>query len=145
MKKCKTDWRTDGERAKEMYIEMCVLLTRRINNKFYILRKKERQFCRSFFRLRKPLARRFFRFVFIRKGRFVRGLFLAERHCSAFGGAEINDGNNFLPSFTFRAHQNSLEKKKSPWRRSSWSKTATWCFSTAPHPRFYRGIPVGIW
>ena len=28
------------------------------------------------------------------------------------GGAEINDGNNFLPSFTFRAHQNSLEKKK---------------------------------
>ena len=28
------------------------------------------------------------------------------------GGADINDGNNFLPSFTFRAHQNSLEKKK---------------------------------
>lgn len=28
------------------------------------------------------------------------------------GGAKINDANNFYPSFTFRAHQNSLEKKK---------------------------------
>ncbi len=28
------------------------------------------------------------------------------------GGAQINDENNFSPSFTFRAHQNSLEKKK---------------------------------
>jgi lexA DNA binding domain len=28
------------------------------------------------------------------------------------GGAQINDGNSFLPSFTFRSHQNSLEKKK---------------------------------
>ncbi len=28
------------------------------------------------------------------------------------GGAKINDDNNFFPSFTFRSHQNSLEKKK---------------------------------
>ena len=28
------------------------------------------------------------------------------------GGAQINDENNFSPSFTFRVHQNSLEKKK---------------------------------
>ncbi len=28
------------------------------------------------------------------------------------GGAKINDQNNFFPSFTFRSHQNSLEKKK---------------------------------
>ena len=28
------------------------------------------------------------------------------------GGAKINDGNNFSPSFTFRIHQNSFEKKK---------------------------------
>lgn len=28
------------------------------------------------------------------------------------GGAKINDGNNFYPSFSLRAHQNSLEKKK---------------------------------
>ena len=28
------------------------------------------------------------------------------------GGAKINDENNFSPSFTFRIHQNSFEKKK---------------------------------
>ena len=28
------------------------------------------------------------------------------------GGAKINDINNFFPSFSLRAHQNSLEKKK---------------------------------
>lgn len=28
------------------------------------------------------------------------------------GGAKINDSNNFFPSFSLRAHQNSLEKKK---------------------------------
>ncbi len=28
------------------------------------------------------------------------------------GGAQLNDETNFFPSFTFRAHQNSLEKKK---------------------------------
>lgn len=28
------------------------------------------------------------------------------------GGAKINDSNNFYPSFSLRAHQNSLEKKK---------------------------------
>ena len=28
------------------------------------------------------------------------------------GGAQINDENNFFPSFTFRVHQNSFEKKK---------------------------------
>ena len=28
------------------------------------------------------------------------------------GGAKINDSNNILPSFSFRTHQNSLEKKK---------------------------------
>lgn len=28
------------------------------------------------------------------------------------GGVRINDENNFSPSFTFRIHQNSLEKKK---------------------------------
>lgn len=28
------------------------------------------------------------------------------------GGAQINDENNFFPSFTFRSHQNSFEKKK---------------------------------
>ncbi len=28
------------------------------------------------------------------------------------GGAQIGDENNFFPSFTFRSHQNSLEKKK---------------------------------
>lgn len=28
------------------------------------------------------------------------------------GGAKLNDENNFSPSFTFRAHQNSFEKKK---------------------------------
>ncbi len=28
------------------------------------------------------------------------------------GGAKINDDNNFFPSFTFRSHQNSFEKKK---------------------------------
>ncbi len=28
------------------------------------------------------------------------------------GGAKINDSSNFLPSFSFRTHQNSLEKKK---------------------------------
>ncbi|MBR1983677.1 MAG: DeoR/GlpR transcriptional regulator [Clostridia bacterium] len=28
------------------------------------------------------------------------------------GGAKINDTNNFYPSFSFRTHQNSLEKKK---------------------------------
>lgn len=28
------------------------------------------------------------------------------------GGAEICDGNSFQPSFTFRAHQNSLQKKR---------------------------------
>ncbi|MBR2322094.1 MAG: DeoR/GlpR transcriptional regulator [Clostridia bacterium] len=28
------------------------------------------------------------------------------------GGAKINDASNFLPSFSFRTHQNSLEKKK---------------------------------
>ena len=28
------------------------------------------------------------------------------------GGAKINDGNNFFASFSLRAHQNSLEKKK---------------------------------
>ncbi len=28
------------------------------------------------------------------------------------GGAQINDENNFYPSFTFRVHQNSFEKKK---------------------------------
>lgn len=28
------------------------------------------------------------------------------------GGVRINDTNNFYPSFSFRAHQNSLEKKK---------------------------------
>ena len=28
------------------------------------------------------------------------------------GGAKVNDTNNFYPSFSFRTHQNSLEKKK---------------------------------
>lgn len=28
------------------------------------------------------------------------------------GGAQLNDTNNFFPSFTFRIHQNSYEKKK---------------------------------
>ncbi len=28
------------------------------------------------------------------------------------GGAQINNENNFFPSFTFRTHQNSFEKKK---------------------------------
>ena len=28
------------------------------------------------------------------------------------GGAQLNDKNNFFPSFTFRVHQNSFEKKK---------------------------------
>lgn len=28
------------------------------------------------------------------------------------GGAQVNDSNNFFPSFTFRIHQNSYEKKK---------------------------------
>ncbi len=28
------------------------------------------------------------------------------------GGVQLNDTNNFFPSFTFRVHQNSLEKKK---------------------------------
>lgn len=28
------------------------------------------------------------------------------------GGAQLNDENNFFPSFTFRVHQNSYEKKK---------------------------------
>lgn len=28
------------------------------------------------------------------------------------GGAKINDSSNFLPSFSYRTHQNSLEKKK---------------------------------
>lgn len=28
------------------------------------------------------------------------------------GGAQLNDTNNFFPSFTFRVHQNSFEKKK---------------------------------
>lgn len=28
------------------------------------------------------------------------------------GGAKLNDEHNFFPSFTFRSHQNSLEKKK---------------------------------
>lgn len=28
------------------------------------------------------------------------------------GGAKLNDERNFFPSFTFRTHQNSLEKKK---------------------------------
>ncbi len=28
------------------------------------------------------------------------------------GGAKLNDENNFFPSFTFRSHQNCLEKKK---------------------------------
>ena len=28
------------------------------------------------------------------------------------GGAKQNDNNNFFPSFTFRVHENSLEKKK---------------------------------
>ncbi len=28
------------------------------------------------------------------------------------GGAKINNDNNFFPSFTFRSHQNSFEKKK---------------------------------
>lgn len=28
------------------------------------------------------------------------------------GGAKINDSSNFLPSFSFRTHKNSLEKKK---------------------------------
>ncbi len=28
------------------------------------------------------------------------------------GGAKLNDDNNFIPSFTFRSHQNSFEKKK---------------------------------
>ncbi|MBO7214769.1 MAG: DeoR/GlpR transcriptional regulator [Clostridia bacterium] len=28
------------------------------------------------------------------------------------GGAKMNDSSNFLPSFSFRTHQNSLEKKK---------------------------------
>lgn len=28
------------------------------------------------------------------------------------GGAKINDSNNFYPNFSFRVHQNSLEKKK---------------------------------
>ena len=28
------------------------------------------------------------------------------------GGAKLNDENSFLPSFTYRIHQNSLEKKK---------------------------------
>ena len=28
------------------------------------------------------------------------------------GGAKLNDEHNFFPSFTFRTHQNSLEKKK---------------------------------
>lgn len=28
------------------------------------------------------------------------------------GGAKINDTNNFIPSFSFRTHQNSIEKKK---------------------------------
>lgn len=28
------------------------------------------------------------------------------------GGAQLNDENNFFPSFTFRVHQNSFEKKK---------------------------------
>ena len=28
------------------------------------------------------------------------------------GGAQINDDNHFFPSFTFRVHQNSFEKKK---------------------------------
>ncbi len=30
------------------------------------------------------------------------------------GGAQINGENNFLPSFTFRSHQNSLESKYPP-------------------------------
>ncbi len=29
-----------------------------------------------------------------------------------YGGAQLNDDNNFFPSFTFRVHQNSFEKKK---------------------------------
>ena len=28
------------------------------------------------------------------------------------GGAQLNDDNNFFPSFTFRVHENSYEKKK---------------------------------
>ncbi len=28
------------------------------------------------------------------------------------GGVQINDENNYFPSFTFRTHQNSIEKKK---------------------------------
>ena len=28
------------------------------------------------------------------------------------GGAQLNDDNNFFPSFTFRVHENSFEKKK---------------------------------
>ena len=28
------------------------------------------------------------------------------------GGAQLNNNNNFFPSFTFRVHQNSFEKKK---------------------------------
>ena len=28
------------------------------------------------------------------------------------GGAQLNNANNFFPSFTFRVHQNSFEKKK---------------------------------
>ena len=28
------------------------------------------------------------------------------------GGAKVNDSSNFMPSFSFRAHKNSLEKKK---------------------------------
>lgn len=61
------------------------------------------------------------------------------------GGAEINDGNNFLPSFTFRAHQNSLEKKKIALNGDQTDQKRRHGVSRRLHIRvFYRGIPVGI-
>ena len=41
------------------------------------------------------------------------------------GGAKINDEKNYFPNFSFRSHTNSLEKKKSPFRRLNLSKTGT--------------------
>ena len=52
------------------------------------------------------------------------------------GGAQINDEYDFFPSFTFRSHQNCLEKKKIALTAIKLIKNGASFFSTARIPRF---------
>ena len=56
------------------------------------------------------------------------------------GGVRINDENNFFPSFTFRSHQNSLEKKKIALAAVRVIKNGALIFLPGPTPALF--LPV---